>query len=424
MARKLVWLAVVVAGCGSAAVGQGGLRQSCAGGNSCNPGLTCESGVCVMLGAAGQPGSGGAANQGGNGVAGNLGGPAGAGGAAGTGGGGAAGAGGQAGGGGAAGAAGGGGGAAGAGGAAAGGTSGDTGGAAGAGGKAGAPGTGGTSGSGGAPGTGGIGGSGGAAGTGGAGGAAGTSGAGGAAGAATIPFANYLVLRLETDAPNGVQANGAWQDLSSAAHPITIATGTPQVVVTAGSGARSLLFGSSGPIFQVADTADLRFGATDDFFVVARVTIEAPTMANSCLNHYLVSKLAADQTGPVFYDCQFSAAPVMHGALKINLVESFATAPQSTGTGFGVVSFGRNASGTRIETFVAGTLTEATVTPTDVSATGSAFGIGGLIMQGTPAAPWAGKINRLYVFHAPPGTFGVAGFDAIRTYVASATPLP
>ena len=42
-----------------------------------------------------------------------------------------------------------------------------------------------------------------------------------------VPFAKHLVLRFETDAPDGLQTNGAWRDLSAGARNVTIAGGTP-----------------------------------------------------------------------------------------------------------------------------------------------------------------------------------------------------
>jgi hypothetical protein len=137
-----------------------------------------------------------------------------------------------------------------------------------------------------------------------------------------------------------------------------------------------------------------------------------------------VAKFSTDQTGPTLRECTDVGGPLLTGALQLNVVEARVTAPQTFTTAFGVVSFGRNLSGTRIETFAGGASTEATVTPTDVSASGNPFGIGGLISQGTPEAPYGGKVNRLYVFHAPPGTFTSADFETIRTYVANAAPLP
>lgn len=62
----------------------------------------------------------------------------------------------------------------------------------------------------------------------------------------------------------------------------------------------------------------------------------------------------------------------------------------------------------------------------DDSAPGSAFVIGGARGNGTGAAlgPWLGKVNRLYVYHAPGGTFTAADFAAIRAFVKDVTPLP
>jgi len=79
---------IAAAGCGPAAVGQGGTRQSCRSDGTCNSGLTCVSGVCVNLdggseAAGGTTGTGGMAETGGSsGAAGATGG--GSGGAAGS----------------------------------------------------------------------------------------------------------------------------------------------------------------------------------------------------------------------------------------------------------------------------------------------------------------------------------------------------
>jgi hypothetical protein len=191
-----------------------------------------------------------------------------------------------------------------------------------------------------------------------------------------------------------------------------------------------MVFDSSGPIFQVADAADLRFGATDDFFIVARVTIEVPYAGGSgCLFHYLVTKFAsnqsaADETGPLLVECTGPTGPVIYSGLQLGLVQISELAPATFTTGFDVVSLGRNASGTHIESFAGGTSTDATVTPVDVSSPGIPLAIGGVVLQGTPQLPYGGKVNRLYVFHAPANTFGSADFQMIRSYVANAAPLP
>jgi hypothetical protein len=48
-------------GCGSATVGQGGLRESCYANGSCNVGLTCLSNTCVSVSDAGASGGAGGA---------------------------------------------------------------------------------------------------------------------------------------------------------------------------------------------------------------------------------------------------------------------------------------------------------------------------------------------------------------------------
>jgi hypothetical protein len=94
-------------------------------------------------------------------------------------------------------------------------------------------------------------------------------------------------------------------------------------------------------------------------------------------------------------------------------------------TDYSVLSFGRNLSGTRIETYGAGTSNEVTLmAPIDVTSPGSPFMVGGHRNAGTGPVGlgYNGKINRLYVYHAPAGTFTKANFDTIRTYVNDALP--
>ena len=91
------------------------------------------------------------------------------------------------------------------------------------------------------------------------------------------------------------------------------------------------------------------------------------------------------------------------------------------------MSFGRNMNGTRIETYAGGTSIEVNVpTPVDVSSVGSAFMLGGFRVSGTGGigGPWLGKVNRLYVYHAPGGTFSAADFATIRAFVQDAAPRP
>jgi hypothetical protein len=38
--------------------------------------------------------------------------------------------------------------------------------------------------------------------------------------------------------------------------------------------------------------------------------------------------------------------------------------------------------------------------------------------------PYIGAINRLYVYHAPSGTFSTNDYETIRTFVKNAAPLP
>jgi hypothetical protein len=203
------------------------------------------------------------------------------------------------------------------------------------------------------------------------------------------------------------------------------------VATTGSNGVKGMLFGSSGPYFEVADGPDFQFGATDDFFVVARATLEEalPAPGANCPFHYLVSKYGADDaTGPHLRFCSQSNGHDLTGALKLGTAEAdIAVVPASLSASYGVVSFGRNQSGTRIETYAAGLSNEVTVpADVDVSSVGSPFIIGGARLHGTGVlfATHLGKINRLYVYHAPGGTFAKADFDAVRAYVQTATPLP
>jgi len=246
-----------------------------------------------------------------------------------------------------------------------------------------------------------------------------------------VPFSQYLVLQLETDAPNGLQSNGAWRDLSAAAHAITILTGTPQTQAVGTAGARAMVFTATGPAFQIADSADLRFGAMDDFLVVARVTMSVPMEASTgCAYHYLFSKFATDQsTGPTLHVCAPNTGQELDGSIQ--LAQDFSReadvgVPTVFTTTSGVVSFGRNLNGTRIETFVGSASATTAVPATDVSATGRPFIIGAAQTGTTPPIGgfYIGTVNRLYVFHAPPGTFATGDFATIRAYVASAAPLP
>jgi hypothetical protein len=190
-----------------------------------------------------------------------------------------------------------------------------------------------------------------------------------------------------------------------------------------------MVFGATGaPIFEVPDTADLRFGTTDDFFVVARATIEVPAGSGSgCAFHYLFSKYATDgATGPHLRVCADVGRDLV-GSLKLGASEAKIAVPLPLTTAYGVVSFGRNLNGTRIETYGGGTSNEVAVASLiDVSTVGSPFMVGGF--RPTPASgaagAWYGKVNRLYVYHAPGGTFSAADFATIRGYVSGAAPLP
>ncbi len=166
-----------------------------------------------------------------------------------------------------------------------------------------------------------------------------------------------------------------------------------------------------------------RFGAADDFLIVARVMVEAPP-GTACTNRYLVSKLATDMTGPALYECGTASRTVMYGSLQVDATFISVPAPAALVSGFGVVSFGRTASGTQLQAVAGTTSFAAAVSAIDVSAAGSAFAIGGLASAGTPSSGYLGQVNRLYVFHAPAGTFAVADFAAIRAWVANAAPVP
>lgn len=247
--------------------------------------------------------------------------------------------------------------------------------------------------------------------------------------ASARPFDDHIVLRFETDAPNGLQPTGAWRDLSKAARPVTIATGTPVVQFSGDAGAQGIVFGAGGPIFEVPDSPDLRFGTTDDFFVVARATVEVPAgSGNGCAFHYLFAKYstADSTTGPQMRVCADTTRDLI-GSLKLVAVDAKVVVPAPLTTSYGVVSFGRNMNGTRMETYGGGASIEVTVPSLfDVSSVGSPFMVGGHRSGGTggPGAAWLGKINRLYVYHAPGGTFTAADFATIRGYVSGAAPLP
>ena len=246
----------------------------------------------------------------------------------------------------------------------------------------------------------------------------------------TLPFASFLVLRFETDAPNGLQVDGAWRDLSKAGRTVTIAAGTPLVASIGDAGAKAMVIGNAGPAFDLPDVADLRFGATDDFLVVARATIEVPVdVTSGCTNHYIFAKYAGDGvTGAHLHVCSPNTGRGLMGSVKLGAGDAPIAIPTDyQPTDFTVLSFGRNQNGTRIETYGAGTSNEVTLNaPIDVSAPGSPLTIGAYRYQGTsaPSNGFIGKINRMYVYHAPSGTFSKADFDTIRTYVKDALPRP
>jgi len=244
-----------------------------------------------------------------------------------------------------------------------------------------------------------------------------------------VPFSNRLVLRFEADAPNGLQSNGAFRDLSPGAKTVSLVMGTPTVAFAGSSGAKAMIFDTTGPVFDVADGPDLRFGATDDFFVVARVLVTAPLGSDSgCTFRYLFSKYSADgATGPHVRVCAPNTGRDISGALKLGPAETTVAVPASLQSTYGIVSFGRIDSGTRIETYAAGVSQETTLAqPVDVSSSGSAFVVGGARLTGTgsPFGAWIGRVNRFYVYHAPPGTFTKGDLDGIRTYMAGAQPKP
>jgi len=242
------------------------------------------------------------------------------------------------------------------------------------------------------------------------------------------PFASYLVLRVESDAANGLQANGAWRDLSPHGQSITIASGSPTTQAIGDAGARAMVFDTNGPIFDVPDSTDMRFGATDDFFIVARATLAVPLSSDSsCSFHYLFSKYDPDggSTGPQMRVCAPSTGRQLIGSINLVFVDDEVDAPTELVTTYDVLSFGRNLSGTRIETYGAGQVLEKTVSTVDVSSGGSAFVVGGARDQGTGVAfgSYIGNIQRMYVYHAPPGTFAKADFDTIRAFVSNPAPL-
>jgi hypothetical protein len=245
-----------------------------------------------------------------------------------------------------------------------------------------------------------------------------------------IPFASYLVLRLETDAPNGLQGNGAWRDLSPKNQTITLAGGTPTVQSSGDAGAKGMTFSASGLYFDVADSPDLRFGATDDFVIVARATIAVPLESGSsgCAFHYLYSKYFTDNvTGPHMRVCAYNPVPQLAGSLKLTSADTTVDYPLKMQTSYDVVSFARNMSGLRIETYAGGVSNETTLNATvDPSSTGSPFVLGGARQNGTGAlfGSYIGNVNRLYVYHAPGGTFSVGDIANMRAYVKAAAPLP
>ncbi len=244
-----------------------------------------------------------------------------------------------------------------------------------------------------------------------------------------IPFASRLVLRLETDAPNGLSGTGAWRDLSPLAQTITIASGTATLQSSGDAGAKGMLFGPSGAIFDVADAPSLQFGATDDFILVARATEETPLEGmNGCTFHYLFAKYNADgATALSSRVCAPNTGAYLAGSLKLISVEAQVPPPASLLTSYGVISFARYMSGTKIETYAAGaSLEAAVVTPVDVTSAGSPLVLGAARQNGTGGVfgSYNGKLNRFYAFRAPPGTFSKGDFDTIRAYVKSAAPLP
>jgi len=245
-----------------------------------------------------------------------------------------------------------------------------------------------------------------------------------------IPFEDRLVLRFETDHADGITQSGLWNDLSKGKHAVTLAGGAPKIEATP-SGAKVMAFDTAtGPIFDVADHADLQFGSTDDFFVVVRATLNAPNeTGGGCTFRYLFAKYDPDgTTAATVRACNENFGRKVTGALKFGITtESTVQYPGSLELTYGVLSFGRNQSGTRIETYAAGASFEQTAVPlVNVSAVGSPFVVGGYRYLGTQAAAggYTGKVNRLYVYHAPGGTFAKADYDAIRNWVATVKPIP
>ncbi len=242
-----------------------------------------------------------------------------------------------------------------------------------------------------------------------------------------IPFASYLVLRVETDAPNGLQVSGAWRDLSPLAQTISVAGGTPTYQSTGDAGAKAMIFDST-LFLDVADAPSLRFGTTDDFMVVARATEGVPLEPGSgCTFHYLFTKYNADgATGTHIRVCAPNTGATLVGSVKLVSNDATVVPPGALQSQYGVISFARNVSGTRIETYAGGASFENTIPLIDVSSMGSALVLGGARANGTGGVfgGYIGKVNRLYVYHAPGGTFSKADLDAIRSYVQGAAPLP
>jgi hypothetical protein len=242
-----------------------------------------------------------------------------------------------------------------------------------------------------------------------------------------LPFDAHIVLRFETDAPDGLKPDGAWRDLSPSAHAVTLGAGTPVIETVGDSEAKVMVFADDAPVFDIEDTQDLHFGATDDFFVVARTTIEVPLEADTgCTFHYLLGKYAEDDaTGLQFRVCAPNTGRQLVGAVSLLVAEAGVAVPDSLQDTLGVVSFGRNESGTRIETYAGDVAFEQTIPPTDVSAPGKPLVVGAArAYDGAILGGHIGRVNRLYVFHAPAGTFTAADFAAIREAVANAGPIP
>jgi hypothetical protein len=308
-------------------------------------------------------------------------------------------------------------------------------------GSGGAGGRGGASGAGGVIGGGGSGGKGGASGAGDAGGSAGASGTGGAGGAGggivVPPFSQYLVLQLDTDAPNGVQQQTAvWNDLSGHGHVLTIANGQPSVSTLSpaatglGSAIKVISFNSTaGPVLETADASDLQFGDTDDFLVVTRAAISVPLGSDTACGppfHYLFTKMVYANSGPALRACAPSSGAALAGSLQLFNVEVDVNIPASLSpTAFPVISYGRYMTGTRLEVYVDGATQTSTLTALyNVSAVGAPFVIGG--GDRGPSGPWdfyVGAINRFYVYHAPPSTFSATDFATIRSFVQTTPPV-